>query len=163
MTEIRNKHELLAQINEGWTELIAFLDSLSDEQLTHTYPPDGWSIKDVLAHITFWERYALERLQEAGRGEEPRMMGNVPDTTIDEVNSGALVSGRQQTLAEVRADFEETHAALVPLVEVLPDSADDPWWSVWPDTELPWQVIQWNTVDHYAEHLVDMLQWVGRE
>ena len=29
-----------------------------------------------------------------------------------------------------------------------------------PKPEVPWQVIVYNTADHYAEHLVDLKQWL---
>ena len=44
--------ELLAAEDAGWEELHALLDSLSPEQAERSgYYPEGWSAKDVLAHI----------------------------------------------------------------------------------------------------------------
>lgn len=43
--------------------LLALLERLSDAQLAAELP-NGWRVADALAHLAFWDRYALHALQE---------------------------------------------------------------------------------------------------
>src|SRR5438093_335898 len=47
--------ELMAAEDAGWGELHGLMDSLSSEEAERPgYYPEGWSAKDVLAHVGGW-------------------------------------------------------------------------------------------------------------
>ena len=155
-----DKSTMLRLTRDGWAELSAFLAQCGEAQLKAAHPPDGWSIQDMLAHIAFWENYALLRLREAGRGEKPRLHGNITEADLNRINQEVLTAGRQQTLAEVRANSQRIHQELWVELEALPEAQNSAWWSLWPDAEAPCRLIQYNTSDHYAEHLADARKWL---
>jgi hypothetical protein len=161
MTTMTDKSELLDRIGRSFADLEDMLARFDETQMTQAYPPDNWTVQDVLAHITHWEAYALERLRDADRGEKPRLLGNISAAEVDRINADALAAGRQKTLEQVRADFRQTHADLVAEVEALPPTSQTEWWGLWPDADFPWQLIFWNTYDHYDEHVVQMQGWLG--
>ena len=53
-----DKAELMARIDREWAALERTLALLSESQMT-TAGPGGWSAKDLLAHISAWERVLL--------------------------------------------------------------------------------------------------------
>jgi uncharacterized damage-inducible protein DinB len=59
--------ENYTEVNEReYKRLADLLTSLSDDDLKRTLP-NGWSIADVLAHLAFWDAYAIASFQEWGR------------------------------------------------------------------------------------------------
>lgn len=158
--ENMDKPTMLKLVHEGWQAFQEVLARFDDAQMVQAYPPDGWSVQDMMAHISYWETYAWQRLQEADRGEKPEFGGVFDDERLNRLNQEVLDAGRTRSLSDVKAEFERVHQGLVTELERLPEDPDDPWWALWPKPEVPWQVIVYNTADHYAEHLVDLRKWL---
>src|SRR5262245_17319751 len=71
--------ELVALIGKTSTELELLVAQLTVAQMNQPGAVGVWSVKDVLAHITFWERHALSIVKAAQRGETPQL--DVEDET----------------------------------------------------------------------------------
>lgn len=160
MTETR-KSTILARVREGRAEFEAALARLDPAQMAVARPPVGWSVKDMLAHITFWEQYAIDRWGEALRGETPRLITDFSEDYINRLNQEALDAGRAKSWDQVQTEFAQVHAALVAQVEKLPDDPGDPFWSMWSDPEIVWKLVEWNTYGHYLEHMDTLRAWAG--
>ena len=50
------KNKLLADIEREWGALNQTLGHLNESQITGLHDPQGWSVKDHLVHLAFWER-----------------------------------------------------------------------------------------------------------
>jgi uncharacterized protein (TIGR03083 family) len=161
MTGHMDKETMLRMVREGREELVTLLAAFDEAQMTEPHPPDGWSIKDVIAHIAFWENYALKRFRETSRGEKPKMLGQISEEEINRINQEALEAGRARTLNEVEADFQRAHQELLDELAAMPETQDDAWWAVWPAPNVPWLLIQYNTYDHYEEHVTAMREWTS--
>lgn len=155
-----DKPTLLRRMNETREQLIVFLAKFDADQMIEVHPPDGWSIKDAMAHITFWEKYALERYQEVARGEKPQLFGDITQDDVDRINQQALEAGRALSLKEVQTAFDRVYQELWAVVQTIPENPDDAWWGLWPTPELPWQLIAYNTFEHYPEHMESIRRWV---
>jgi uncharacterized damage-inducible protein DinB len=56
-----------SEVNQSeYKRLTDLLASLSDEDLKRSLP-NGWTIADVLAHLAFWDAYAIACFQEWAR------------------------------------------------------------------------------------------------
>ncbi len=159
-TDTLSLESIRQQVRAGRAPLDALLAPLTEGQITTAHPPDGWSIKDVMAHIAFWEDYACQRLSEATRGEKPQLLGDIDEAELNRINQEALEAGRAQTMDAVRAAFDRAHRDLLAAVDAVPDDEADPWWGLWPSPVMPRRVIVYNTFDHYAEHLADIQRWL---
>ncbi len=157
---IDNKTTMLKMVREGREALEKMLAKFDETQMGESHPPDGWSIKDTLAHITFWESYALERLRDAARGEKPRLYGDLSDPELNRINQEALEAGRANTLDRVKDEFHRVHRELYAELEAMPEDQSSEWWTVWPELDVPWKIIGYNTYDHYEEHLAELSRWV---
>jgi hypothetical protein len=136
---------LLAEEDAGWTELRRLVNSLSADQLTETgYYEEGWSAKDLLAHIGSW-------LAEAGVILE-RIRGGTyrPDEIdIDTLNQQFLEAMRdvppEIVIAQATAARTRMRQSLAALPEITPEAA------FWIRKAGP---------EHYDEHLPRLRKWV---
>lgn len=134
---------LLETIQTAYDRLDATLTSLSDEQMTRPGGGGGeWAVKDALAHLTWWERYTVQRLNGA-----PQLIQDGQDggTILDDTNKRVYEENRPKSLAAVLAEFRDAFQQIRAAVEALPDEriADE-------NTQ---GLITGNTYDHYDEHL----------
>src|SRR5918995_1413106 len=58
------REKLLETIDGAWSELLASIDGLTDEEMHRSGVVGDWSVKDILAHVTTWESEALKHLPE---------------------------------------------------------------------------------------------------
>lgn len=140
---VLDKAALLEAIQAAYDRLDATLANLSDAQMTSPGGGGGeWTVKDALAHLSWWERYTLRRLDGA-----PQLMQDGEDSNaiLDSTNQRVYEEYHQQSLAEVLAEFREAFRQIRAAVEALPEDrlADE-------NTQ---GLIAGNTYDHYDEHL----------
>ena len=149
---------LLESIKTGWDTLDAYLDSLSEAQLTQLTDAAGWTVKDHVIHLAIWEDgvYALlERLMRVeymGIDEQTWEHGD-----NDAIN--AIIQQRYQDLtwADVQQKRQHIHQRLIDKIASMSDA----------DLQRPYRyyelastedapVLGWivgNSFGHYAEHL----------
>ncbi len=141
-TDIR---ALVAEEQRCWGEFQALLSALSPEQAERPgYFLEGWSAKDLLAHIAGW-------LAEAGQVLEQVRVGTFTgrDMDIEGRNAVFLEANRPQPLRVVHAEAYAARTRLLQEVGRLVGVtavAD-----VWLRKAGP---------EHYAEHLPRLREWV---
>jgi len=54
----KDKEAVEQEMQESWQDLCAVLDSVSDAEQEQPGVVEGWSVKDMLGHITFWAEKA---------------------------------------------------------------------------------------------------------
>jgi DinB family protein len=147
--------QLLARIDKAWR---AFTDSyagLSPAALLEPGVTGVWSVRDLIAHVTWWEAEALTHLPEILEGRTPPRY-SVTYGGIPAFN--ALMTERKQplSLAEVLREQEETHRRLIGLVEAAPQDQIT--------TDTRWRHrLRLDTYGHYPKHAAAIRRWrVGR-
>jgi hypothetical protein len=147
-----NQAGLLARIRLGRAQFESALAQFSDDQLLDPNLPGGWSVKDLIAHIGFWEQHTALRFSALLRGVEP------PDEALsqDELNARVYAQNQHKPLAEVRLQEHAAYAQLLLLVEnALDDELFDPRRFVWTEGKPFAEWIENNTYGHYEEHQAD--------
>ena len=101
--------EILAQDNVRYADL---LHRFSDADLQRPFTPEGWSVNDFLAHMTYWKD-ATRALLVAYLHDQP-LPPVIPsgDTPNEEVRRQFA----SRTLEDIKNDWEETHSHLVHIV-----------------------------------------------
>ena len=137
--------ELLAAEDAGWDELHALMDSLTREETEKPgYYPEGWSAKDLLAHIGSW-------LAEAGvfllriRGGTYKL----EEIDIDVMNRAFLEMMKDVPLQTVRAQASAARARMLLAWGELPELTPEA--TFW---------IRKAGAEHYAEHLPRLREWI---
>ena len=152
------KERILTKLQAEHEALLEVLARVPAEQMTEPHFEGGWSVKDLLAHITFWERRPLDRIQATLRGDDPPPL---PTGTVDTINAQAYAASRDRPLAEIEADFHRTFQELLDLVgSMSQEDLDDP-------RRFPWTrrvpVKRYLNVDgygHYTEHTRQIRAWL---
>ena len=148
------KDELIASIKRDRATLYALVAPLDEAQMTAPSIESGWSVKDVLAHISAWEGLCARWLDAAGRDETP----DRPEVrNVDETNARMHVAAKDIPLPQVIARSQASHEAMLRAVEALSeaDLADEQRFG-WP----AWQMASGNSDEHYREHAAQIVRWV---
>jgi len=146
-----DKTDLLAAVHAAHAPIAAAAAALTDEALL-VVPADldGWTRKDVLAHLEHWHRYATALVVSADSGAEPFPDAEELDT--DEENAQVQAANAGRTAADVRAGFAASFAELVAAVEAASDHA------LFDEDVQPWiegataDEVLGDTSAHYAKH-----------
>jgi hypothetical protein len=128
-----------------------------------------WSARDLIVHVTAYERGLVEWLEAAGRGEIKTFpILDHPD--LDWRNAAILEASRGRSLAEVEAEASRVWDRLLALVEALPDQTlvdpEQTEWFVkprWGERRPLWECIADDGIRHYDQHVPDLEQWLERE
>jgi hypothetical protein len=158
------REALIERIIIERAKLDALLAPLSDDELVGRAMENGWTPKDLMAHISYWERRAERMIGLAARGE-PVPGGDAGDAAegwVDRANARALADGRARTLAAVRAEYEQSAGDLVATLDRCNEALlFDPARSV-AGSGAPLAVfIAGDTYEHYAEHGDALAAWLA--
>ena len=160
MTERITAAEIARRTRETGARLELLLAQLSVGQMNQPGAVGVWSVKDVLAHIAFWERYMIGILRAVARGETPQL--EAEDET-ERRNASVVAQYYLRPLATVIADW---HAAREELLEELAalSAADlhDPSRFRWNEGRPLIGRIMANAYEHEQEHIDQIRAWMQR-
>ena len=137
--------DLLAAEDAGWAELHALIDSLTPEQATRPgYYAEGWTAKDLLAHIGAW-------LAEAGVMLERIAAGTYRpgEIDVDAMNQLSLEAMRDLDFPTIKAQAAAARTRMRHAWRELPEPSPDA--AFWIRKAGP---------EHYGEHLPRLREWV---
>jgi hypothetical protein len=130
----------------AWGALMALFSRLSPRQVVQPgYYAEGWSAKDLLAHIAGWLAEAGMVLQQIRTGT---FTGR--DLDIEGLNATFLEANREVPFVLVNAEAHAARQRLLGEVQQLQDLTDAA--AVWLDKAGP---------QHYSEHLPRLKEWVA--
>lgn len=159
MTGQLTKAVILARMAEERAAFEQTIAGLNATQMTVPRVMDDWTIKDILAHITAWERDLLGWLEMAWRGEAlPIPPGGGWDAYIEEFNARTYTANRDRPLEDVLAEFDAIYARLMDELRALPEDPADPLWAVWEGGQPPWGLLA-TFYGHYREHRLPIEAW----
>jgi hypothetical protein len=108
---------------------------------------EGWSAKDVIAHVATWDGEAMKALPLIMQGRRPPRYGGV-----DNFNARQYESNARLSLPEARELLIVTHQRLLDLLATVPES--------WFATETRFRHrLRLDTWSHYPEHTEAILKW----
>lgn len=149
-----NKTECLALLQLSWHELLDALSLVPEDQRDSTLLENNWTVKDMVAHVSAWERELAIWLNNDNNGHEPGVP-NFTDDYVNGFNAAIYAENRARSYEEVYQNLLDVHDhMLLPALHEMADAPDDdPCWSRWRDGLPPWRLIAGNSYDHYPEHV----------
>jgi len=151
--------ELTALIRATSIRMELLLSQLSVEQFNQPGAVGVWSVKDVLVHIAFWERYTVNMLQAIARGKTPDLLA---DDSTERNNASVVAQYYQRPLAAVISDWQEAREDLLEALEDLDDEdLNDPDRFPWSAGRTLLDRIAGNSFDHEQEHIEQILAWMN--
>lgn len=150
----RRADRVLGQIESAWNGFQQAYASLDDDALLIPGVTGAWSVRDLIAHVTWWDDEAITHLPVILAGGTPPRYSRAYGG-IDAFN--ALMTERKagQSLDEVRAAFHDTHARLVSYLAELPPAS-------WLDNARFRRRLKLDTFGHYPIHTADIIAWRER-
>jgi muconolactone delta-isomerase len=153
------KIELLDTMRDrraAWDALIAQADG---ERMTRPGVAGEWSVKDIVAHVTWAESETAQILQP--RGSVGSQLWELPE---DERNAVVFELNRDRPLSEVLAESAEVFRRLLDAVQALSqeDLNDAARFQDMPLSEIPWRIVVANSFAHYYQHMPAIRAWLDR-
>ena len=161
-----NKIELLDWLQEEYRRWELLLHEIGPTRMDQPGVNGDWSMKDVVAHLTGWNRWLILRLQAAGRGDpEPPPPWPAQIQAEDEINAWIYESNRGRSVREVLEESDQVHQQLLAVIEGLPDEVrieliEPAYHLVWvEDRRFPASEF----FDHFRDdHEPDVRAWLAR-
>jgi hypothetical protein len=161
-----DKTQLLAWIVAARAELDAVIAPLSDAQMTAPGAEAALSVKDLLAHVSWWERRTLRALEYAARGEAPPKLAaeGEGEAGVNRVNAETFQTNRDRSLDDVRAEYTQSGRDLMAALESYSeaDLFDEEGFTR--ILEFPaLYLIAGDTYLHYPDHVTSIRGWLKAE
>ncbi len=136
----REKERVLRDMDKAWRAFIDSIRGIPESLMDEPGVSGTWSVKDILAHVSAWDRETTRVVMEILRGDEPTWP--IHDQKFNDVN---YEQDRSLSVMEARNRALSAHKALV---ELLDGKAE---------VRAEW--VRGATYAHYPEHTEDILRW----
>src|SRR5262245_61011264 len=144
------KDELL---NEAAREYRAFhnaIQGLNEDHMTEAWL-GTWSVRDIIAHISGWQRELGPALERLARGERPIPAG-VSYDDVDAWNARFAAAKRETEVADVLLELDQSHEGFMRAAVHVPADRYVP-------GKTAWKIVDQNTAHHYREHAEQIRAW----
>jgi hypothetical protein len=169
MDSSMGKAELVATMRTARSEWEQVLAKIGEDRMTLPVLHGGWSVKDSIGHVAYYEQWLLTWLEAAVRGQVT-YASHRDLLDVDARNALVWEENKDRALLVVLTESKRVFDRLYQLVQVLPESdlvvpyAYDryviPFWG----KSIPlWECIAGDSYEHYREHTANVYRWMGSE
>ena len=88
--------QVLERLDKAWKDFEASYAGLSEEQLLTPNVTGKWSVRDIIAHVTWWEEESLEHMPRIRDG----VIGYLADRNEDELRGSEGLTQMKEALAK---------------------------------------------------------------
>lgn len=145
------RHQLLERLDSAWADFENSYAGLTPAQLMIPRVTGEWSLRDIIAHVTWWEQEALKTLPVIRRGGRNARY-SVTYGGIDAFNAMMTVQRSGLTLAEVLDDHDRVHAELIEYVTAAPEE-------LYVRESRFRRRLRFDTYEHYPVHSRAIREW----
>lgn len=160
-----SKGDLLERIHGEHGSLRASLEAVPDGRRDEAGVwGDDWTVTDLVAHLAAWHRLLLGWFREGERGGIPEMPASgYKWNETPRLNRAIRERNAGRPYAEVLAEFEDSHAEVVRLVERLSEAELlEPGHFPWARTNALATYVGANTDSHYRFATKVLRRWRRR-
>ncbi len=158
--EKSTRAQLMAELDREWASIERICFELSESELVTPRAEGEWSVKDILVHLSAWEKYLLDRLSYMMTGMNPRYPAMANWDDVHHFNAHVYAENLDRPLTSVVIEFRNLYRGVMTVIEGLSDEQlFQPYSYDFPDDSLNLlQLIRANTCDHYREHCAVMVK-----
>ena len=166
---MNDKKQLLTLLEKKFKRWEEVLAGLSETQITTSRLVNGWSVKDLTAHLMAWQQVTTARLEAARMDTEPMLPDWFADVTPDTTNFDLINARIDERYRE--QPWSWVHQAWkTGFLEVLKLGAEMPETDLSDTGKYPWlkgyalsAVLQGTYEHHHDDHFRPLLAWVRQE
>lgn len=149
----KDKTDLLNVIRKERSGLDALISGLTPEQKTASGVEASWSLKDLMAHISAWERLAQDRIHAALTGEPTKIPLIEGPNFVDVFNAKVYAKSQAASLESVEVEYHAAYTDFLAQIESLDwDFIQAALPFEWASDLTALVLISANTHWHYLEH-----------
>jgi len=158
-----NKSELLEALEDTHQELVEMLEDLPEATMLEPGVAGSWSIKDILAHLTYWEGQTVTLLFQAKSGMPKPSTAHFSQESVDTLNERWHQQGQGRGLEIVWSDFVGVRKQTIRRVSAFTDrDLQDPKRFPWLDDRPLWMWVVNDTIEHEEEHADAIREWLDQ-
>lgn len=159
MSEPSSKAELIETMVSARGRFDALLGQIPYSKMTLSGASGEWSVKDVVAHITSYDRWL--GLTLALRGQKPPDFW-IEDIPLDEFNRRLFAENRDLPLDQVLQQSGDVWSEILEGTRALPETYLFTEQSVQgvPYTFKPCDILKSESYGHYLDHVPALLAWI---
>src|SRR5262245_61791950 len=146
-----DRSQLLKRLAKAWETFRESYAGLSDLELIEPGVTGTWSVRDIIAHVTWWEEEALTHLPIILDGGTPPRY-SVKYGGIDAFNALRTEQKRNLTLSEVLRQQDDTHQRIIAYVQRVPEE------QFTRETRFR-RRLRLDTYSHYPKHTNSIRKW----
>jgi hypothetical protein len=147
------REALIKDLDGEYESLYGVLMSLSDADKTCPML-DGWSVKDILAHIAGWLREGTKALEGLARGEQGTEESL--DDDVDARNARFVEEWRDASVQEVQTELHLAKNVFARALRALPEER-------FAEGQEARRLVYGEGIDHFSEHGKQIWKWKARE
>jgi hypothetical protein len=148
------REALIKDLDGEYESLYGALMSLSDADKVCPML-DGWSVKDILAHIAAWLREGARALEALARGEQATPE-SLTDDDVDARNDRFVEQWRGASVQEVQTELHLAKGAFARAMRALRQER-------FAEGEAARRIVCEEGIDHFMEHARQIWKWKERE
>ncbi|MBA3468910.1 MAG: ClbS/DfsB family four-helix bundle protein [Herpetosiphonaceae bacterium] len=159
--------ELLAWLDGRYRRWIALISTIDPARMDQPGVNGDWSVKDIVAHLTGWNRWLIARFHAACQGEpEPLPPWPASLTSDEDINGWIYMANRDRSVRKVVDEAQAVHQRLRGIIEGLPAGArielvEPAFYRVWIGET---QFLVGEFFDHFHDdHEPDLRAWLARD
>ena len=153
-----DKASFLSHLRREWANWEAALGEVPAARMAEPGVTGEWSAKDVVAHVTWYEREMVHVIRE-------RVLAGSTlwDLGLARRNAAIYAENHDRPQAVVLAESADVHSRLVAALEELPEEhyGNPARFREMPVDWEPWRVFASNSYEHYPEHAAAIRTWLG--
>ena len=143
----------------GWE---ALLSEVGEARMITPGVTGNWSVKDIVAHLTAWEKRTVARLPAVRQGGAPEPAPWPPNLSEEEINAWIYEANRKRTLRDVLDDSRRVQDQVMKqLQSVTDEELNQPGHFSWLNGNKLAEYIPGNTYEHYQEHADLIRKWLA--
>jgi uncharacterized protein (TIGR03083 family) len=140
---------IVGKVSAGYAAFDAVIAMLSLDDLDVPVLAGGWSVKDVLAHVTFWQLRLLRLLDDEVLPFS--LPGEDEQAALNRINAEVYSQNRDRPASEILAAYRVSRDRVLAELRAKPEALLlqhlDP--------------IRWNTWEHCEEHAASIQEWLA--
>ena len=143
------KPAILEKVGAGYVAFDAVIAALSLDELAVPGLSGGWSAKDVLAHVVYWQLRLLRLLDDEALPFS--LPGEDDQAALNRINAEVYSQNRNRPASEILAAYRVSRDRVLAELRAKPEAVLlqhlDP--------------IRWNTWEHCEEHAASIQEWLA--
>ncbi len=162
VADLMSKTQLLDVLRTEHANWEAALAEIEEDRMTLPILHAGWSVKDTIGHVAYYEQWLLGWLEAAARGQVT-VASHRDLLDVDQRNAIIWMENKDRSLADVLEQARQVYERLYQLVTILPEEDlivpnryDRYIVPFWGEARPLWKCIAGDSYEHYREHTANI-------